>query len=94
MNKELFNFNEVTDEQLKALYDSIAKELSSRKYAKKQKLVEDVCTAINALKTEFPDVSFEVEMDLQCPLCDETYEDLIDVFGFFNKATPEMFSWG
>ena len=94
MNKELFNFNEVTDEQLKALYDSIAKELSSRKYAKKQKLVEDVCTAINALKTEFPDVSFEIQAEFECTHCDEVSDDWIDIFSFFNKATPEMFSWG
>ena len=94
MNKELFNFSGATDEQLKSLCDSIIKELNDRKYAKKQKLVEDVCTAINTLKTEFPDVSFEIEAEFQCAHCDEVSDDWIDVFSFFNKATPEMFSWG
>lgn len=94
MNKELFNFSCATDEQLKSLCNSIIKELDDRRYVKKQKLVGDVCAAINALKTEFPDVSFEIEAEFQCIHCDEVSDDWIDVFSFFNKATPEMFSWG
>lgn len=93
MDKEIFNFQGITSEQLKSLRNEIDAELKRRNDEKRLDLIDDVCKAVNALKKEFPDTRFEIQAEIECDYCDSIYDDCINVFGCFSKITPNMFDW-
>ena len=62
-------------EELKSLSEAVAVELESRRSARRDELIQNVCDAMNALYKEFPWT--ELNIPYHCAECG--YEDDVDV---------------
>ena len=77
-------------EELKSLSEAVAAELESRRSARRDKLIQTVCDAMNALYKEFPWT--ELNIGYHCPECG-IEEDVDAMYALCSgrKMTPKDF---
>lgn len=85
-----FDFSKISHEDLVRMEAAIKKEKDKRKDVRYAELVNQFCSAYNALKIEFPYA--ELEFESECPDCDVAIT--FNVLDQFEDLSPEMFKRG
>lgn len=90
MELSKFEVKGACEGDLKAMISMCEQELKIRKTARRDKLIQLVCDAMNTLHKEFPAV--ELRMAYQCPEC--AMDDDVDMMEYFcggKQMTPKDF---
>ena len=86
----MFNLNKMSFEELQNLYTAVGMAMDERRDNRRQELIQNVCDAMNALASEFPNV--ELPVAYHCAGCSyEDEEDVLYVLCQGRQLTPDDF---